>query len=524
MSSQALQLVFAKNLIRQGRIGSALQLLQKIVAADGNLPEAHHVMAQALSAQNKLGEALKSAERAYQLNPANTDYALSLGKLYSNLKLYEYAFPLLQKAFERNPEAFDTNECLARYYLEIERGHQALAYFERAVAAAPDAVRRDETRLKLAECLSAINETERANKLLEELAEDSDSACQDSAKLLRGLGCTKPVNPQIVTDIEEMLKRPNLGKELKSQCLLALGRCRDLQGSHDEAFAYWRQSRELLGVKVHSRSALSTRNMQTRGIYSRAILDAAVPYGHQRNNLIFIAGMPRSGTTLTAQILAAHPQVSSIGETDRMNKLDIAFRRGYWHQAPEARMLENAKKGELRAQAQETIRFFDAITDPERPWIVEKSPTNYESMGYIHLCFPQARFIHCRRHPADNFISAYQLNMNRTHDYSYDQIAFAERYLAQENIMNYWKQCFPAQILDVSYEELVSSPEDVIRRIVGFCGLEWSDDCLNFHQKKSTVRTYSTNQVRQPIFSTSVGRWKLYEKHLQPLLAALKLQ
>jgi tetratricopeptide (TPR) repeat protein len=524
MSSQALQLVFAKNLIRQGRIGSALQLLQKIVAADGNLPEAYHVLAQAFSAQNKMGEALKSAERAHQLNPANTDYAMSLGRLYSNLKLYEYAFPLLQKAFERNPEAFDTNECLARYYLEIERGHQALAYFQRAVTAAPDAIRRDETRLKLVECLSAINETERATKLLEELAEDSDSTCQDSAKLMRGLGCTKPVDRRIITDIEEILQRPNLGKELKSQCLLALGRCCDLEGSHDVAFDFWRQSRDLLGVKVHSKSALTVRNMQTRGIYSRAILDAAVPYGHQRNNLIFIAGMPRSGTTLTAQILAAHPQVSSIGETDRMNTLDIAFRRGYWHQAPEAGMLENAKKGELRALAQETIRFFDAITDADRPWIVEKSPTNYESLGYIHLCFPQARFIHCKRHPADNFISAYQLNMNRTHDYSYDQVAFAERYLAQESIMNYWKRCFPSQILEVSYEELVSSPEDVIRRIVGFCGLEWSDDCLNFHQKKSTVRTYSTNQVRQPIFSTSVGRWKLYEKHLQALLTTLKLQ
>ena len=242
MSSQALQLVFAKNLIRQGRISDALQLLQKIVAADGNLPEAHYVMAQALTAQNKLPEALKSAERAHQLNPANTDYAIFLGRLYSNLKLYEYAFPLLQKAFERNPEGFETNDYLARYYLEIERGHDALAYFERAVAAAPDAIRRDETRLKLAECLSAINETDRANKLLKELAEDS--TCQDSAKLLRGLGCTKPVDPRIVADIEGMLKRPNLGKEFESQCLLALGRCRDLQGSHDEAFTLWRRSRE----------------------------------------------------------------------------------------------------------------------------------------------------------------------------------------------------------------------------------------------------------------------------------------
>ena len=90
--------------------------------------------------------------------------------------------------------------------------------------------------------------------------------------------------------------------------------------------------------------------------------------------------------------------------------------------------------------------------------------------------------------------------------------------------MNYWKQCFPGQVLDVSYEELVASPEEIIRRIVSHCGLDWSDECLNFHQKKSTVRTYSTNQVRKPIFSTSVGRWKLYEKHLLPLLAALKLQ
>lgn len=510
------QLVQVHSLLQRGKHKEALGVLRKLLATSPDMAEAHYLAASILAKSKTTAEALKHAERAYQLAPNNAAHGLFLGQLYVRFNLYEFAYPLLKAAHRASPHSFEVNSSLANYYLEVDLGLLAISYFETALTHAPDLVRKDNVKLKFAECLLAVNEPLRANEILRGLAEKS--ALQDAAKILRGLSCSKPIDPQIARDIEDILARPNLDIGTKSQCLLALGRICDLQGEFDRAFSFWQQSRSLLGVKKHSKSALDNRNLQTRAIYGPTVLKDASQLGDPTDALVFIVGMPRSGTTLTAQILAAHSRVVSVGETDRINMLDVAFRKDYWHENPEAKILANAKRGELRQRAKETLDFFQAITDPGWMRVVEKSPTNYESLGYIHLCFPKARFIHCRRHPADNFISAYQQNMNRNHDYSYDQVAFAERYLAQEAIMKYWKSCFPEQVLEVVYEELVAHPEKVIRRIVQFTGLAWEDSCLQFHTRKSTVRTPSAQQVRQPVYGTSAGRWRHYEQHLVPLL------
>ncbi len=519
MSSHALSLAQARSYLRQGKPEAALPLVLKALRDSPNLAEAHALLSRIHHAQGKMELALAAAERALQLAPGHGGHATFLGKLFVELKLYEFALPLLQGASTSAGDSFETLEALANCSFDMERGHEALPLFARAVATAPDDIARDAVRLRMAECLAAINDVEKAEALLLDLS--TASTCADKALLLRGLTCRKPVDAKLVAALEAMVARRDLNAEFRSQLLLALGRCADLTGAHDDAFKFWSQSRALLGVRTHSADAVKIRNMQTQGFYAKGLLEAAKPFGDPRRDLVFIAGMPRSGTTLTAQILGAHSMVSSIGETDRMNKLDVVFRRDNWGPDVSPKILALAQKGGLLTLAKDVNRFLAVMAEPGRPFIVEKTPTNSESMGFIHLCFPNAKFIHCRRHPADTFISAFQHNMNRLHDYTYDQVAFAERYLAQDAIMNYWKSCFPAQVFELVYEELVADPEATVRRLVGFCGLEWEDACLNFHERKSTVRTYSSQQVRQPIYAGSVGRWKAYEKHLAPLLSAL---
>jgi Sulfotransferase family len=138
------------------------------------------------------------------------------------------------------------------------------------------------------------------------------------------------------------------------------------------------------------------------------------------------------------------------------------------------------------------------------------------------LLFPNAKFIHTQRHPADSFISAFQNNMNEHHAFTYDQLTYVETYLAKETLMTHWRDCFPERIFDLQYERLVAQPEETVRQVLEFLNLPWDESCMQFFNKGKMVKTFSRDQVRSPIYNSSVYRWKNYEKHLGPLFAALK--
>ena len=231
--------------------------------------------------------------------------------------------------------------------------------------------------------------------------------------------------------------------------------------------------------------------------------------------------MPRSGTTLIEQIISSHPDGFGVGELGRVQRLEETFVKDYASPDYKERLLKNASAGELGARANETLNLLELIAGPSPKFVVDKYPTQYLSMGYTHLCFPNSKFIHCQRHPADSFISSYQNNMSLAHNYSFDQNAYVEAFLTKEKIMTYWRSIFPDKIFDLHYEKLVARPEETVREMLDFIGLPWDPICLKFFEKKRTVQTFSLNQVRNPIYTTSVYRWKNYEKHLGPLFAAL---
>jgi Sulfotransferase family len=152
---------------------------------------------------------------------------------------------------------------------------------------------------------------------------------------------------------------------------------------------------------------------------------------------------------------------------------------------------------------------------------VDKMPQNFISLGFIHLCFPNAKIIHCKRNPLDNFISAYQNAMNSSHDYAYDQVAYGKYYIKYLELMDHWKVVIPSNIYESQYEKLTANPETEVRKILEFLGLPWEEACLKFNERKSTVRTFSSLQVRNPINTSSVARWRNYEKYLGPIRSIL---
>jgi hypothetical protein len=231
---------------------------------------------------------------------------------------------------------------------------------------------------------------------------------------------------------------------------------------------------------------------------------------------IFIVGLPRSGTTLTEQILASHAQVFGAGEL-RLAREDFEALAPQEDQALEAlARLDLATARHIGAQHLERLRELNN----DRPRVADKMPDNYLYLGLLATLFPRAKFIHCRRDLRDIAVSCWMTNFSSIR-WANDPDHIAARFAEYHRIMDHWRRVLPVPVLEVDYEETVADLESVARRLVGWCGLEWEPGCLAFHQGKRPVRTASVTQVRQPIYRRSVARWKHYEQALPSLFDAL---
>ena len=292
------------------------------------------------------------------------------------------------------------------------------------------------------------------------------------------------------------------------------------QRAYAQAFAHLAQGNaEHRRRNPYSRALVEERFAGIRETFGAAFFAERAGVGLADVRPIFIVGMPRSGTSLIEQILASHAQVTGGGELATAQQIahgDLRQReRRPFHEAvrrlpppvfAELARLYCARNAEL---ARSNVRFTD------------KTPDNFTLVGLLRLMFPNATFIHARRHPLDTCLSCYKQYFTQAQNFSYDLDDLAHYYRQYRGLMAWWHAQLPGQILDVDYETVVGDQEARSRRIVEFCGLPWDPQCLDFHTTRRTVRTASAGQVRQALYTTSVGQWQHYEPHIGPLVDAL---
>ncbi len=249
--------------------------------------------------------------------------------------------------------------------------------------------------------------------------------------------------------------------------------------------------------------------------------------GVASNRPIFIVGMPRSGSTLVDQILSSHPAVASVGESHALiRSLPRLPDTEPERHAPTAepritkKLVENLSPGLLDGIA----RQYLSLTDPMakgHAHVVDKMLFNYLSIGIIRLALPEAKIIHCTRDPVDIGLSNWQLLFTPDIPWVYDQREIGRYYQSYKKVMAHWNAVFPGDIYEANYERMVSNQEEETRKLLSYCGLDWDDRCMNFHETKRQVQTASSAQVRRPIYGDSVKKWKKYEKYLGPLIESL---
>jgi hypothetical protein len=231
--------------------------------------------------------------------------------------------------------------------------------------------------------------------------------------------------------------------------------------------------------------------------------------GFEEEGCIFIFGMPRSGSTLIEQILASHPRVVGLGEVGILDRIiRPSYEEGFF----------KGRRKVLRMLGGEYVKNIrNQIGTLDADFITDKNLLNFVHIGMIKLILPRAKVINCCRHPMDNCLSIYKNLFRSETRFASDMMELGRYYCLYYQLVQHWREILPGFIYDQQYEKLVEEPEKQIRLLLDFCGLEWSDKCLDFHKEKRSVKTLSISQVRKPVYKDSVQLWKKYGDKLEPL-------
>jgi tetratricopeptide (TPR) repeat protein len=461
-----------------GDIAAAIGLIGQALNGRPDFAEGHNALAIALRAQGRIAEAIGHFEQAIAIAP-------DMAEPHNN-----YAATLLM----------------------ANRFDAAARHYERALALKPDMA---EAYHGYGNLLTIFGRTEAARRAIETAID----LMPKRAEFYRSLGEIKQfrVSDRQIAMVEALAREADrLPEDDRIHLDFALGKVYADLGQHERAF------RHLLDGNARKRKqtdyderAVQERFALTRELFSAEVMVERAGLGDPSPLPVFIIGMPRSGTTLVEQILAAHPQVHGGGERGDFEASIAELDRGEGT-APDV------GGAELRQIGSRYLDRVRALAPQAAARITDKMPGNFRFAGLIHLALPNARIIHVRRDPVDTCFSCFSILFGGDQPYSYDLGELGRFYRGYAELMAHWRAVLPAGVmLEVQYETLVADFEPQARRIVTHCGLDWSDACLAFHQAKRPVRTASSAQVRRPLYRSSIGRWRPYKKMLRPLLAAL---
>jgi tetratricopeptide (TPR) repeat protein len=461
---------------------------------------AHFELANALRERNRGEESLPHYRQALAHEPASAQYLEALRRVLEGLGRLAEAVLDYEAALKAAPENVDLHMAAARLYRDLERYDAAIAQCEAAIKLAPDDFRH---HLAL-------------GLWLREMGRLAEAEREMAKAYARNPGDVKAIHHLVLT--RKMRADDPLLAALEARASGALtdderiflefarGKAWSDLGEHARAFAAIERGNALKRKTVrYDAAAWFDRVESYRARFTPELMQRLAGQGDPSPVPIFIVGMPRSGSTLVEQILAGHPLVHAAGERPDFTRVADML---YGKNAPPN---PSGATGVPRLPRLATIYLQSMqARAPNAARIIDKMLLNFELCGYINLALPNARIIHTRRNPIDTCLSCYaRLFEGNNSPFSYDLRELGRYYRSYHELMAHWRRVLPpGMLLDVDYERVVDDVEGEARRIVAHCGLAWDESCLKFHEVDRAVRTASVLQVRQPIYRTSIRRWR----------------
>jgi tetratricopeptide (TPR) repeat protein len=556
MANAAELLFFDKQRHQAGDLSGAEQIYRQVLQAEPARGEALGLLALACHQRGDLREAAAWYERALAVQPGDAEAHFRLGMVLMGLSRSDEAAAHFQEAVRLRPDAPEPWNNLGNVLFLKGKTVEAIRCYREAVRLRPDyaeaclnlgnSLREDDrvaeglkwyreavrlrpdypkSHMNLAAALLETGDTREAETHLRECLRLSPGSGKVLSTLIANdLYADNDPGPEAIHDL---LANPRLAAIDKAHLHFTLARLLDRGDQPDEAFRHYRETnrirRELGRQTGETFDVTEHRRLVDRLIafFTPEWFERVRAFGADTEVPVFVVGMPRSGSSLVEQILTHHPEVAGVGELrDLPRTVDgLAARLGSAEAYPEC--LAGVEERTIRLLADEYLARVQDLAGPARR-ITDKMLVNFLHIGFIATLFPQSRVIHCRRDPLDTCVSCF-MQIFRGLSFTLDLEDLGSYYREYERLMAHWRALRPLPMLEVAYEDLVADVAGVSRRLVEFCGLPWDERCLRFYENPRTVRTVSKLQVRQPVYKSSVERWRRYGSQLAPLRKALGL-
>ncbi|MEZ6163368.1 MAG: sulfotransferase [Phycisphaerales bacterium] len=454
-----------KNLIDSGQYDAAIAMLKELRQQQPRDTSVLRMLGHAMMMVDMREESIRNLEFASKLEPNNAELYVDLASAYRRVD-------------------------------QIRKAHQSVDAALKISPAHPRAV------MAKARLLQSHGSTEQAYELIKTTLET-----QRDPEVVAVFGqlCRELKRQHEAIDLlRTALTDPSLRRPNRQDLLFSLGHLLDSVGEYDEAFGCF-QKGNTMSAEYPQFDVDRWKEIWNKDDYDK------IPVGDvDGSRCVFIVGMPRSGTTLTEQIIASHPSADGIGEGDYIDK----FAR--------LRSLETVDKEYLNKAAKGYHEFIAReVSNKDAKRICDKMPENYYFSAFITKALPGSKIIHCQRNPIDTCLSIYFQRFGPRIVYATDLGNCADQYLKYLQVIAHVQNELGVEMLDAPYEQTTADPEPSIRRMLDYVGLPFDEACMDFHKSKKSVHTASVSQVRQPLYKTSANRWKHYEKHIGPLIDKL---
>lgn len=472
-----------------------------------------------LERQGKFEEAAEIYLEILSAEPDNAEILFKYAILCTEKLDQKKAVEIFSTLVDRHPEMEGVHDLLAVSLINAGNYIDAVKYFDLQFSKTPQKFKQI---AKISKLIVELGKADVARNLLKKALE----YYQDDTKIAIALNAISDSENEIEESIarsEKIASGGNISQEDTAIFMFSLAALYSKKGEYEKSFAMLDDANKIV------RSSISDYDVKIdelifsscQKVFTKEWIDKVSGMGMRGPSPIFIVGMPRSGSTLLEQILGAHSQILPLGEVSYLYEVVAEKVRLMSNEIGFPIVWRDANADDFEYLAKEYLHKIPRTLNGATTTVDKRLP-NMIFVGLIHAAFPNAKIIHCLRNPIDTCLSCYQQSFSPNVAFTFDLTELGHYFKASSQLAMHWKSVLPSSAYaEVHYEDVVEDMESEIRRILSFCGLEWEDNCRNYHNLNRAVKTASINQVRKPIYKTSIKKWKRYENQLAPLISAL---
>jgi len=509
-----------------GRFREAEGIYRQVLRDNPENVDALRLLGNAAFHSGRMHEAERLFRRAVSYAPDYAEAQIDLGRVLKEQHRLEDAINAFETAIELEPDNFQPWFLLASVLAPAARTYDAIEAYQKVLEIRP---RHAGAYLGLGHTLKTVGRQEEAIEAYRECIrlKPNNGEIYWSLANLKTYTLTDDdiaaMQAQLTEDETEDGEEDGMDSQSRVNFLFALAKAYEDRGDFNAAWEYYEEGNSTQRMEEnYDPVRTETINDEIIEVFDQDLFANLSGHGHPSPEPIFIIGLPRSGSTLLEQILASHSMVEGTAELPYAGLVATSMNPNRADGVTYPHAVRDLKPEDFHRLGQDYLNMARIHRTEGRPRFIDKMPNNFPSVGLLRLILPNAKIIDARRYPLDSCLSCYRQLFARGQSFTYDLTDIGEYFLQYQRMMDHWHEVLPGRCLTVQYEEMVTDFDQQVRRLLEFCNLPWEENCARFYETERPVRTASSEQVRQPVYTGSINFWRNHESHLDELIDVLQ--